>query len=81
MKEEIMNKLDYSYKCKDGNYNMNRPIIIPKREFNSFIFNKIVHGKWLFGFDTSEYCVDVLMNNLQKVVNRIGKGINVRCYT
>ena len=60
---------------------MNRPIIIQKREFNPSIFNKIVHGKRLFGFDTSDNCMDILLNNLQNVVNRINNNINIRCYT
>ena len=81
MNEEMMSKLDYSYKCKDGNYNMYRRIKIPKKEYNAAVSNKVVRGKRMFGFDTSEYCVDILLNNLQKVVNRIINGVNVRCYT
>ena len=81
MNVEMMNKLDYSYKYKDENFNYSRLIKIAKQDFSSAVSNKVKYGKWLFGFDTSEYCVDVLMNNLQNVVNRIVAGVNVRCNT
>ena len=81
MTEEVRNQLDYSFKHRTGNYNMSRPIIIPKRGFKSGVFNKVKHGKLLFGFDVFEYSVDVLLNNLQKVVDRIVNGVNVCCYT
>jgi len=81
MTEEIRNQLDYSYKIRNGNYNMSRPIVIPRRVYNSAISNKLVRGKRLFGFDTSEYCIEILLNNLQKIVDRIVPDLNVRCYT
>ena len=82
MSEEIKNKLNFSFKRHDDeNYNTIRPIYIPKRVLKPKLYSKVKYSKYLFGFDVEKHNIDVLLDNLQKIVDRIVSGVDVRCYT
>jgi hypothetical protein len=82
MSEELLNKLNYSFEqYKELNYNHNKPIIIPTKKFVESTFNPVVYGQFYFGFKPELSDVERLLNKLQKVVNSLVKGVDVRCYS
>jgi len=78
MTDEVKNRLNFSFvKVDEAQYNTFRPINIPQRKLKPILSNKVKYSKFLFGFDVTDYCVDVLLSSLQKIVDRLVSGVDV----
>jgi hypothetical protein len=82
MSEEMLNTLDYSFEqCKDLNFNHSRPIVIPTKKYVESTYKPEIYGQYYFGFKPELNEVGRLLTKLQKIVDSLVKGVDVRCYS
>jgi hypothetical protein len=81
MSEEMINKLNYSFiKYTHQDYHAERPIKIIDKKFIEAIYKPEAYSLNYFGFKSDPKDVPDLLKELQKFVNSIVKGIDVRAY-